>query len=206
MDQFKSAVILAGGKSSRMGFDKQFLKIQEKRLIDIISKKLKAEFDEIIIVTNKKEEYAGGNYRAICDEIPGQGPLSGIHAGLRAASSKYVYFIACDMPDLNLQYIRRMKQKLKDSQKDGCICELNSKIEPFNSFYSKKVIGNIERALQDGVRSVHRLSKTLDLVVIQEDEVQKYDRPLSMFSNLNTKEDLKEYLNTKEASSFGGFK
>ena len=57
MDNLNTAIILAGGKSSRMGFDKQFLVTNEKRLILDIAKKLKKHFKEIIIVTNKKEYY-----------------------------------------------------------------------------------------------------------------------------------------------------
>jgi len=59
MKKFGTAVILAGGKSTRMGFDKQFLVINRRRLIDSLRKKLKKEFDEIVVVTNKSQYYLG---------------------------------------------------------------------------------------------------------------------------------------------------
>ncbi len=111
MDKFGTAIILAGGKSSRMGFDKQFLIINEKRVMEIVISKLRAEFKEIIIVTNKPESYKNLADKVVSDIIKGKGPLSGLHAGLKHSSSKYSYFIACDMPNINIEYIRYMKRK-----------------------------------------------------------------------------------------------
>lgn len=57
VEVFKTAVILAGGKSSRMGFDKQFLRINKVRIMEKLIHELSKEFEDIIIVTNKPEEY-----------------------------------------------------------------------------------------------------------------------------------------------------
>lgn len=73
MKDFGTAIILAGGKSSRMGFDKQFLKLDERRLMDSLIHKLESEFDEIIIVTNKPEYYIGLSHRIARDIIPEKG-------------------------------------------------------------------------------------------------------------------------------------
>ncbi|MDM8129469.1 NTP transferase domain-containing protein, partial [Paraclostridium benzoelyticum] len=81
MSVCKSAVILAGGKSSRMKFDKQLLVIDEKRLIYDLANKLENHFNEIIIVTNKPEFYNDCSYKVVVDEIKECGPLSGIHIG-----------------------------------------------------------------------------------------------------------------------------
>ena len=85
MKRFGTAVILAGGKSTRMGFDKQLLEINERRLIDNLRRKLIREFDEIIVVTNRSEYYLGFDDKITKDIIVGKGPLSGIHAGLMEA-------------------------------------------------------------------------------------------------------------------------
>lgn len=105
MKKFGTAIILAGGKSSRMGFDKQFLKIDKRRLMFSIINKLNKEFDEIIIVTNKPDHYIGLSHKITRDILRDKGPLGGIHAGLMQASSKYSLVIACDMPNINLSYI-----------------------------------------------------------------------------------------------------
>lgn len=194
MKEFGTAVILAGGKSTRMGFDKQFLVINKKRLIDKLSKKLKKVFDEIIVVTNRTEYYVGFSDKVIEDIIVGKGPLSGIHAGLKASSSKYVYFIACDMPNINLDYIEYMKLKLSEKSAMACITKFGNWIEPFNAFYSREMIKHIEKHLAQDKRSVNSLLKKVAVCYIEEYEARKYSPNWDMFLNLNTKEELEDYL------------
>ena len=194
MDNLKSAVILAGGRSRRMGFDKQFLKINERRLIDSMVNRLKEEFDEIIIVTNKPWHYMGVGHKVVSDIIKDKGPLSGIHAGLKASSSRYVYFIACDMPYINLNYIKYMKENLYTTKASCCITKLGDWIEPFNAFYSKDTIKDIEEHLNQNKKSVHSLVKKLNTLYIEENTARSFSPNWDMFLNLNTKEDLQQYM------------
>lgn len=195
----QTAIILAGGKSSRMGFDKQFLEINNRRILDVLCDKLKEEFREIIIVTNKPEFYKGMSYRVVCDEIKESGPLGGIHIGLKTSSSKFSYFIACDMPNINLNYIRAMKKNIIELNKDACITKRkNGNIEPFNAFYSKSIIEHIEKQLLDNKRAIKYLIDTINAVYIDEEYAEKFNSTLDMFVNLNTKEDVSSYAKAHE--------
>ncbi len=188
MNKFKSAVILAGGKSSRMKFDKQFLKIDGIRLIDILIDNLKTEFEEIIIVTNKKEFYKDYKVNIVSDEIKDKGPLGGIHVGLKEASSEYVYFIACDMPIVNIDYINYMKSMIKDV--DACVTKSQNYIEPLNSFYNKRIINKIEEYLCNNKRSLFSFINNINTMYIEEDKAREFSSTWDMFRNLNTQEDL----------------
>jgi molybdenum cofactor guanylyltransferase len=194
MNKFGTAVILAGGKSQRMGFDKQFLEIDEKKLMKIIIDKLRKEFSEIIVVTNRPEEYTHLCDKVLSDEIKGFGPLSGIHVGLKASSSKYAYFLACDMPNISLEYIKFMKDKISDENYDVCVARYREWIEPFNAFYSKDIIPNIEQQFLNNQRSVFSFINKLKTLYISEDEAKKFSPNWEMFCNLNTREDLEKYL------------
>lgn len=196
MKKFGTAVILAGGKSTRMGFDKQLLKINERRLIDNLRKKLNEQFDEIIVVTNKSEYYLGFSDKITKDIIVGKGPLSGIHAGLSKALSHYVYFVACDMPNINLEYINYMKEELKDLQVKACVTKYGDWIEPFNAFYSKDMIVDIEDHLTKGKKSVNSLIEKINVHYITEEKARSFSPNWDMFLNLNTKEELKDFLKT----------
>ena len=123
MKKFGTVIILAGGKSSRMGFDKQFLKIEQRSLMDSMIHKLSKEFDEIIIVTNKPDHYIGLGHKITKDIIEDMGPLSGIHAGLTICSSQYALIVACDMPNINMEYIRYMKTQVGNH---GCTTKLGN--------------------------------------------------------------------------------
>ncbi|MFD3155797.1 molybdenum cofactor guanylyltransferase [Haloimpatiens sp. FM7330] len=192
-NKFKTAVILAGGKSSRMGFDKQILKIGNKTVMESVIEKLKKEFEEIIIVTNKPELYTNSPYKIVCDEIKEKGPLSGIHVGLKESSSKYAYFIACDMPNVNIQYIRYMKSKIKNIQVDACVTENSKRIEPFNAFYCKSIIPKIEIQILKNKRSMRCLMSRINVLCIDEKEALQYSSNLEMFKNLNTIDDVVAY-------------
>ena len=194
MEKFGTAIILAGGKSSRMGFDKQLLKIDERKLMDSVIHKLKKEFDEIIIVTNRPELYIGLSHRITKDILVDKGPLGGIHAGLSLSSSKYAFVVACDMPNINIDYIKFMKSKLSNPLTKGCVTEFGEWIEPFSSFYSVELIDNIEKYLDTNRRSINGLIENLNITYIGENEARRFSPNWDMFLNLNTKEDLNNYL------------
>jgi len=195
MEEFKTAVILAGGKSSRMGFDKQFLRINEVRIMESLIHELRKEFEDIIIVTNKPEEYRSteNGIRIISDEIKEIGPLSGIYGGLKESKSKYVYFIACDMPNISLNYIRYMKKKLINNKGNACVARIEGKVEPFNAFYSVDILSEIEKLIALNRRSMLGLIGIIEPIFIEEDVFEKYNYSFDMFINLNSKEDLEIY-------------
>ncbi|WP_315068039.1 molybdenum cofactor guanylyltransferase [uncultured Clostridium sp.] len=193
VEVFKTAVILAGGKSSRMGFDKQFLRINEVRIMEKLIHELSKEFEDIIIVTNKPEEYKKDGVRIISDEIKEFGPLSGIHVGIKQSKSRYVYFIACDMPNVNLNYIRYMKKVLTNSKANACIAKREGKFEPFNAFYSVDILPEVEKLITLNRRSIAGLIDIIEPIFIEENVLKKYDYSFDMFINLNSKEDLEVY-------------
>ena len=197
MRLFGTCIILAGGKSSRMGFDKQFLKVDKRRLMYSIISKLENEFDEIIIVTNKPEHYIGLSQKITRDILKEHGPLGGIHAGLKLASNKYSFVIACDMPNINLEYMRYMKSVTTNM---GCTTRFGDWIEPFCSFYSKDIIEPIESYLKTEKRSINHLLMNLDINYIEEEKAREFSPNWDMFLNLNTKNDLDNFLNMEKES------
>ena len=194
MKKFASAIILAGGKSSRMGFDKQLLKIDERRLMDSLIHKLHKEFEEIIIVTNRPELYLGLSHIITRDILKDKGPLGGIHAGLNKSSSQYAFVVACDMPNINMEYVQYMKSQLRGPDSMGCVTEFGDWIEPFSGFYSVEFIQYIEKYLETNRRSINGLIEDFDITYIKENHARKFSPNWDMFLNLNTKEDLYNYL------------
>ena len=194
VELFKSAVILCGGKSSRMGFDKQLLTIDKTRLIEKVIARLRKEFEEIIIVTNKPEYYEPFQVKLVSDKYLGMGPLAGIHAALIEAQSEFVYFIACDMPNINLEYIKHMKSRLVNSDAQACVTRIGQWIEPLNSFFSKKALGQIEEDLLSKKGSVYYLLKKIKCLYIDEKDAREHSPDWSMFLNLNTREELDDFL------------
>lgn len=193
--EFGSAVILAGGKSRRMGFDKQFLQIKNHYLLCHHGEQLAKLFDQIIVVTNTPELYRDTPFVLVSDELPDQGPLGGIHIGLKTASSRQVYFLACDMPNINLNYIRFMQQRLQDGPNTACITRFGDWIEPFNAFYARELVPDIENYLSLGQHSLFKFLKNQNTHYVSESEARHYSPDWSMFLNLNTREDFETWRN-----------
>jgi len=191
MDIFKSAALLAGGKSTRMGFDKQLFHVIGERLFETFLPTLTKRFDDVMIITTQPEMYEGMGVRAITDIIPGFGPLSGIHAAINEAEYEYVYITACDMPEINLAYIDYMVGKLTETPADACITKKGDWIEPFHGFYSKQALPAITSDLLAGIGKIYHPLQKINTLYIPEMEARRFTPDWSLFNNLNTLEEYK---------------
>lgn len=188
---FSTAIINAGGKSLRMGTDKAFIKLSGKTLLDIIIANVRLCFDEVILVVNEPNKYCG--YRDITiveDCIKGVGPIAGLYTGLREAHSEYCFFIACDMPLINYEYIEYMKMEISTHGYDAIITQRQKGIEPFHGFYSTKLVDRIAKNIDEGVRSFYSLLQGGNTLFIPEEIAARYDERLNFFTNINTREDM----------------
>lgn len=192
MKLFDTAIIIAGGKSVRMGFDKAFMNINNLPCIELIVKKLKKHFSEIIIVTDEGNKYNFLKEIVAYDQYKNAGPLGGLHAGLKRSSSLYNYLIACDMPVISENMILYMK-RLLSFQPDIIACENKEFIEPFHAVYSKNLIELIEDQIKMGELSLFNLMKKSKTRVISHHTIRKVCKGDLVFTNLNTRQDLEYY-------------
>ena len=196
LPMFGTAAILAGGKSSRMGFDKQLLIEDDRRILETVIETLKQAFSDILIVTARPELYEGMGVRLFQDEYRGKGPLAGVHAALCNARSRYVYLLACDMPVVSLPFIRHMKESIQDSGADICACKVNDRMEPFNTFYSRNLLPDVTHRLETGNSSLFRFIYSNHTFVIDQEAAARFDKELRMFTNINTRTEYEKYLGT----------
>lgn len=189
-----TAVILAGGKSIRMGFDKQFLKTNEEFLIKKNTEKLLKIFEKVTIISNdlKLEDLKFSSDISIYpDIIKGYGPLGGIYTALERVKTDYIYVLACDMPNINKEYIRYIvKINNKNIDKLGVVTEFGDWIEPFNGLYSIELKDNIKKYLISGRRSIFGFIRDKNFYYIKEEKAREFDPKWDMFENFNTTADL----------------
>ncbi|HHY04128.1 MAG TPA: molybdenum cofactor guanylyltransferase [Thermoanaerobacterales bacterium] len=192
MKQFDTAIIVAGGKSTRMGFDKAFMKIGNTSCIELIIKKLKWHFNEIIVVTQEISKYNFIDVKTTHDEIKNAGPIGGLHAGLKISSSIYNYLIACDMPVLSDELIIHMK-KLLSLRPDIISCKNNGFIEPFHAVYSKHLTTRIEVQIEGGEYSLFKLMLKSKTKIISDTKIKSICKSSNLFTNLNTRQELAQF-------------
>jgi molybdopterin-guanine dinucleotide biosynthesis protein A len=93
-----TGVVLAGGKSKRMGVNKAFLPFGNTTVIESIVAMMRRSFPEVLLSANTPEEYRHLGLPIIHDQLEYAGPLAGIHAGLTVATTQKIFVISCDMP------------------------------------------------------------------------------------------------------------
>ena len=199
MKEFSTAIILAGGKSRRMGFDKQQLEINKSKMVTKMIRQLQKLFEEVIVVTNTPTLYENDNCTILTDEVKGKGPLAGIHVALKQTKSRYNYVIACDMPVINEKFIQDMMETIRKESSNSnnpvaCVTRFGEWIEPFNAFYSVDFIPYIEAQFERREKSVHSALPEDRTCYISEEKARSFSPNWDMFFNLNTKEDVEKYL------------
>jgi molybdenum cofactor guanylyltransferase len=190
-----AAILLSGGKSSRMGTNKALLKINEKTNIERIKDEMLKIFDEVILVTNQPEDYHFLNVRTVADEYPGKGPLAGIHSGLKASSFDANIAVACDMPFASAELAESMVRRL--GHHEAVIPVIGGRQHPLFAVYRKSIIKEIESCIEEGSLRIRDLLEKLDVVFLDEQELQTYstDSLERIFFNMNR---LEEYEQAKK--------
>jgi len=196
-----TVIILAGGKSSRMGFDKAFIELGGISIIKRQLKLLKTIFTKTIIVTNDPARYNLKNVVVVPDITAGCGPLAGIYSGLRRSDSFYNFVVACDMPFLQEAPIRAIIQ-----QKDGydvVIPRIDRKYHPLFGLYSRRCIPVIEKMMAQNRLNVSSIFPVVRSRFISKQEMKKTDRNLTTLVNINTKSELRRWQKTMAKDAKG---
>lgn len=187
-----NAYILSGGKSARMGENKAFLTLNNKKFIDIIYKELSFFFKDVFVVTKKEYDYLYKGYRVIYDICEEQSPVVGILTALTHCNSRFAFIKSCDNPLFSIDLIKRMIDLAEGY--DVVIPFLNDGYHPLFGVYSKKCIDIINRQIKKNNFKVIDFLSFLDVYLIREEEAVKYDKNLISFFNINTKKDYESFI------------
>lgn len=185
-----TGVILSGGKNTRMGSNKAFLRVDGERLIDRTVRIYRDLFPEVMIVTNEPLAYLDLNVTIVTDLAKDKGPLMGIYTGLFYASSDHIFIAACDMPFFNPAFIRYMVNTT--TMEDDIVVPAASgdRFEPLHAVYSKRCLGPIRRLLDTNRLKITGFYRGMRQKVIGEDTLGSFDSDKRLFINVNTPEDL----------------
>jgi molybdopterin-guanine dinucleotide biosynthesis protein A len=188
-----AAIVLVGGRSSRMGQPKAALDFGGMPLLTRIVVELKRRFDEIVIVAAPTSE---GQPRI---EIPGlkivhddtafAGPLDALRRGLNALEHTVAFACSCDLPLLNSDVAAELVAMLDDF--DAVIPEVGGKLQPLHAVYRKRCASAIESLAASGEKRLTAGANAINARKVSEEELRKIDPQLRSFFNVNTPE---EYL------------
>jgi molybdopterin-guanine dinucleotide biosynthesis protein A len=192
-----SLVILAGGRSRRMGHDKATLPAGDGTLIEHLARRLAPVVDETII--------AGGSIappfegaRVVADRQPGLGPLAGMLAGFAAANRRHVWVVACDLPDVEPALGGLLLALAGDYE--AVVPRPDQEPEGACALYVRELAPHIEALLKAGQRSIKSLLDRSIVRYVASDELRAVDPQLRSFRNINTPADYENWLRTRPAS------
>lgn len=195
-----SGVILAGGQSTRMGIDKATIKINALLLIEYPLKILNGLFEEILVVTNERLlETLGSslslyeNLKVIRDIYPNHGALGGIYTALFHSETPYIFVTACDMPFLNEAFIRYMLRFIGNSH-DVIVPESKGGLETLHAIYSKNTTHLIKQNILRNENKIKEFFPFVNVSYIPSKMIKIFDPEEKMFKNINTPQELSEYL------------
>jgi len=187
-----SGIVLAGGKSVRLGHDKITEKVGGISLIEKVVASLEPLSEEVIIVTAKARTFsqlAGhSKVKITADIFPGRGSLGGIYTGLVRSDSFYNIVVAADMPFLNAPLLRYMIEASDGF--DLVLPRVGEWFEPLHAVYSRNCVKAIETLFDQGKRVIVELFNYVKVKYIEEKEIDRFDPGHLSFFNINTKEDL----------------
>ena len=188
-----TGVILAGGKSRRMGgAPKALLPFGEKTIIGRVAERLTSVLPESLIVTNTPELYAFLGLPMVHDIFPDHGSLGGIYSGLRAASGDAIFAVACDMPFLNTGLIRAIIARAGEA--DVVIPNASGELQTLHALYSKRCLDPMETLLRSERFKITAFFPEVKVVEVTEEEVSRFQDPGLCFMNVNTQEELERAL------------
>lgn len=182
-----TGIILAGGKSSRMGTDKGLLLYQDEPFIQYSIKALQPIVGEIIIVANNPAYDVFKGMR-VSDIIENAGPLSGVYTGLKHSNTSHNLVLSCDIPLIKTKVLEKITDHI-DEQHDIIQVTSNGITMPLIAFYNKRCEEKLFALLNKGERRMKTLTKSL---IVKNIELTPEWRHYT--ANINTPEELKSII------------
>lgn len=180
-----TGIILAGGKSSRMGSEKGFLELNGKTFMTRIIEALKPLVNEIIIVSNASE-YDVFNLKRVEDKIEAAGPLAGLYTGLFHSETENNIVLSCDVPLINTEILKQLIDGIT-SESDVIQIESQGKTMPLIAMYKKYCMLHFLKLLEQGEKRLRVAVAELRTKTIKlSPDLEGYAR------NINTISELKE--------------
>jgi molybdopterin-guanine dinucleotide biosynthesis protein A len=189
-----SGVILAGGRSRRMGRDKALLSVDGRTLVEIVADRLReAGADPLLVVTKAPERLghlARVGLRVVEDALPSGHPLAGAYTGLLHANGPS-FVCACDMPFLNSALIRFLAELANGA--DAVVPRHGRGYEPLHAVYTPACLDAMRRCVARHDATTGFLAD-VRVHVVEEADVRRFDPHLASFENVNTPQEFEAAL------------
>ena len=183
-------VVLAGGRSRRLGLDKALVRFGGVPLLRIVVERVAQVCREVVVAVDRPDRYEGLGLpaRLVADESPGLGPLSGLQVGLRTCRTEHVLVAACDLPFLNVELLRHMARLPRSYQ--ALVPWRDGRWQPLHAIYARSCLEAVDAMAAGGGGSMQELLGRLNVRRLDEEEMDRLDPDGLSLVNLNERSDL----------------
>ncbi len=194
------AVVLSGGRSTRMGQDKSRLPFRESTLLETVVERVARVCDPIVVAGIESFDYQNAKLSTsfVTDQYRNCGPLEGIRSGLAflAPNVRWAFVGACDAPEINPDLIRLMASFI-ELESDSCEAIIpvdGTRIYGLTAMYRTSLATEIESLIQSGERRVKFLASHFNATHIDVHQFRAVDPALVSFANINDPADFQRLL------------
>lgn len=204
-----AAIVLCGGQSSRMGFDKFRLPLEGRTFLECVVEKLATVVDGPIIaaasertasdVLKIKDSIDLDRFDVVVDERDDSGPMEGIRVGLEAAakSAQWAFVTSCDVPLICPEVLRILQNSIKDIDSpnfEAAMPTSSQRIYGMTAIYRCSVVSKVAAMVERRQLRVSDLATELNTKRISLEEIRKADPDLDSMKNLNSPSQYLEFL------------
>jgi molybdopterin-guanine dinucleotide biosynthesis protein A len=189
-----SGFVLAGGASRRMGIDKARLPFGSEGMVERQIRLLRGICRSVAII-GPTDRFAGTGIQVYEDEIPGQGPLGGIHTGLRRARTEFSLFLGCDMPLMEERFLRYLCEQALASRASATLPPPWRKGRfPLCGVLRRRLLSRVHSCLASGQNQVGRFFSRSERRTLSKAELARAGFSPRIFCNVNTPEEYERVL------------
>ncbi|HKT46559.1 MAG TPA: molybdenum cofactor guanylyltransferase [Candidatus Acidoferrales bacterium] len=188
--------VMAGGASSRFGFDKAQADFDGQPMLSRICALL-SEVAQSVSIVAPPGRYERLGFRTLTESSPGQGPLGGIVAALRDArahdpADSWCLILGCDMPFLTRAWLAYLCQRAAAAHADVVVPSSENGLEPLCACWHTRAAGPLQLAFEEGIRKVTEAMRLLRMEILDEKDWKRFDTANRLFWNMNTQADYDE--------------
>jgi len=189
-----SAIILAGGRSSRMGPPKAELPFDGGTMLDYIVAEMMRVFDDLVVAVAEPKLFAWEGYgaRSVEDRVSYRGPVAALEHVLRKIEFDRAFVCSCDVPFVNGDLARKLCDMLRDD--DVLIPHVDGKLQTLHAVYRKQCAKILATMRKNGESRLHEIVNFATVRIVPEEEIRSLDPELLSFFNVNTPEDYERAL------------
>lgn len=186
-----TAVILAGGRSTRFGSDKRLAQWKGQSLVDHVLDRLPPTPNSPLIVMRKEQEPSAWLDVDVVHDDParGEGPLRGVISGLSGCTTEWAWVVACDQPMLNPDLLMALAEEAVEDDL-ALIPEWNGRLQPLTGLYAVSAATKLKQCADDGEHSLIGALKTVGFRIFSADRCRVVDPAGTGFLNINRPEQL----------------